>query len=491
MRNRVFKRGSMKSMRAIAFIFLFASLLLNCGLWAQQSEKATINVDFKQWNGDLDGMIKRRVIRVLVPYNRTTYFVDKGTQRGIAYDSMKLFEDDLNKKLKTGNLKVHAVFIPTSRDRLLPALADGMGDIAIGNLTITAERLKTVDFAGPVYKKVNEIVVTGSGAPAINTVDDLSGNEVFVRKSSSYYESLAALNQRFKNEGKKEVVIKEAPENLETEDMIEMANAGLIKILIVDTVLAEFWKQIFTDITLHPQVAVRTGADYGWAIRQNCPQLKTELNAFINAHGKGTTFGNVTFQKYLKNVKYVKNSTSEAEINKLKTMIAMFQKYGDQYKVDWLLMAAQGYQESRLDQTVKSQVGAIGVMQIMPATGKDLNVGDITQLDPNIQGGIKYMRFMMDQFYKNEPMDELNKMLITFASYNCGPGRMKSLRKETLARGLDPNIWFGNVEQVASEKVGRETVTYVSNIYKYYVAYQLSIEQIEERKKVKEAVTKN
>jgi membrane-bound lytic murein transglycosylase MltF len=485
---------NIKTVTKTLVAFLIATFLLSPVLRAQeQPQKASINMDlvYKKWTGDLDAMAKRRIIRVLVAYNKTTYFVDKGTQRGIAYDAMKLFEDDLNKKLKTGNLKVNAVFIPVSREKLLTGLVDGTGDVSIGNLTITPERLKTVDFTDPTAKNGSEIVVTGPGAPAINTVDDLSGQEVFVRKTSSYYESLTTLNQRFKKEGKKEMVIKESPENLETEDLIEMANAGLIKILIVDNSLAEFWKQMFADITLHPQAAVRTGANYGWAIRQNSPQLKAELNAFIKTHGKGTTFGNVTFQKYLKSVKYVKNATSEAEIKKFRTLLALFQKYGDQYKVDWLLMAAQGYQESRLDQTVKSPVGAIGVMQVMPATGADMKVGDITQLDPNIQAGIKYMRFMMDQYYKNDPMDDLNKTLMTFASYNCGPNRMKSLRTETQKRGLDPNKWFGNVERVVSEKVGQETVTYVSNIYKYYIAYKLSMDQAQRRRELKHEGTKN
>jgi membrane-bound lytic murein transglycosylase MltF len=144
-------------------------------------------------------------------------------------------------------------------------------------------------------------------------------------------------------------------------------------------------------------------------------------------------------------------------------------------------MAAQGYQESTLDQGVKSPVGAIGVMQVMPPTGKELNVGDITEVDANIHAGVKYMRFMMDQYFKDEPMDNLNKGLMTFAAYNAGPGRVRQLRRETAQRGLDPNVWFGNVERVASERIGRETVTYVSNIYKYYVAYRLLSTQ-QERK---------
>jgi membrane-bound lytic murein transglycosylase MltF len=166
--------------------------------------------------------------------------------------------------------------------------------------------------------------------------------------------------------------------------------------------------------------------------------------------------------------------------------VELFKKYGDQYQLDYLLMAAQGYQESRLDQGVKSPVGAVGVMQVMPATAKDLDVGDIRQLEPNIHAGVKYMRWVVDEYFKDEPMTPLDKGLFAFASYNAGPGRIRQLRREAEKRGLDPNVWFGNVEQIASERIGRETVTYVSNIYKYYVAYRLVAEERERRAAAKE-----
>ena len=191
-------------------------------------------------------------------------------------------------------------------------------------------------------------------------------------------------------------------------------------------------------------------------------------------------------KRYLESTKFVKNAAAEEERRKFNTMLQFFLKYGKQYQVDPVLMAAQGYQESQLDQNAKSQVGAIGVMQLMPATGKEQNVGDIRQIEPNIHAGIKYMRFMMDQYYRDEPMTPLNKMLMTFASYNAGPGRLRQLRREAEKRRLDPNVWFGNVERVASEKVGRETVQYVSNIYKYYVAYTLILEQRQAREALKQ-----
>jgi membrane-bound lytic murein transglycosylase MltF len=439
----------------------------------------------RRWTGDLDGMIERRLVRVLVPYSKTQFFIDHGTQRGLAYEAGKKFEDELNKRLKTGNLRIQVLFIPMSRDELFPALLEGRGDVVAAALTVTPERLKTVAFGPPTRKDVSEIVVTSTDAPPIASVDDLSGREVFVRRSSSYYESLQALNQRFASAGKKPVVLKDAPETLEDEDLLEMANAGLVKTLIVDDYLAEFWKQIFTSIVLHPDVSVRTGGVIAPAIRPNSPKLEAALADFQKRFGAGTTFGNVVLQRYLKETKYAKNATAASEMARLESVIALFRKYGGQYDLDWLLMAAQSYQESGLDQQKKSPVGAIGIMQVMPATGKELNVGDIAKLEPNIHAGVKYIRFMIDRYYANEPMDRLNRGLFAFASYNAGPARIRQLRTKAAERGLNPNVWFNNVERIASEEIGRETVQYVSNIYKYYVAYQLAIREVEERRQVK------
>jgi membrane-bound lytic murein transglycosylase MltF len=238
---------------------------------------------------------------------------------------------------------------------------------------------------------------------------------------------------------------------------------------------------VFPNLTVHENVAVRTGGTLAVAFRKNSPQVAAALNKFMANYGLGTSFGNQMEQRYLVSTRYAKNATSEAERKKFLALVELFRKYSDQYNMDFLLMAAQGFQESALNQDAKSPVGAIGIMQIMPATGAELKVGDITQLEANINGGVKYMRFMVDQYFKNEPMNNLDKGLFAFAAYNAGPGRVSQLRKEAEKRGLDPNVWFGNVEQIASERIGRETVTYVSNIYKYYVAYRLVMEQKQRR----------
>jgi len=456
---------------------------------AASSEKdpyALEDVTLQKFIGDLDGMIERRLIRVLVTYSKTHYFVDKGTQRGLTYDFGRLFEDNLNKKLEKKHVRIHVVFIPVARDQLVPSLIEGRGDIAAANLTITPERLKQVDFTKPTASDVSEIVVTGPGADPISGLQDLSGKEVYIRKSSSYYESIEKLNADLTRGGKKPVTVKTAPEELETEDILEMVNAGLVQITIVDYHIAEFWKQIFKDIVLHPDIAVRKGGEIGLMIRKNSPQIKAALDAFFAQYPKGSKMRNMLMQRYLKRTKFVKNATSTEEIAKFRALVEFFRKYGDRYELDYLLMIAQGYQESRLNPKARNPSGAIGVMQVLPSTGKDMNVGDITVVENNIHAGVKYIRFMMNQFFANEPMDSLNKGLFTFASYNAGPGRVTQLRKEAARRGLDPNKWFNNVEVIAAEKIGRETVQYVSNIYKYYLAYKMVQEQGEVRQRAKQ-----
>jgi membrane-bound lytic murein transglycosylase MltF len=455
-----------------------------------QSAYVPTDITARKWTGDFDGMIKRRYIRVLVTYSKTNYFVDRGTQRGLTYDVFRLFEDDLNKKLKSKHGKVHVFFVPVSRDNLIPALLEGRGDIAAANLTITPERLKQVDFSDPSRKDVSEIVVTGPGAEPIASVEELSGKEVYVHKTTSYYESLQKLNADFAKAGKAPVKVIPAPENLEIEDVLKMVNAGLLKTTIADNYLAEFWKKVLPQIVLHPEVAIRTGGEIAFMIRKDSPLLKQALNGFLAKYPEGSATRNQLLQKYLQNTKFVKNATSNEEMAKFQRTMEFFRRYGDKYDMDYLLMMAQGYQESRLDQNAKSPVGALGVMQVMPATGKDMNVGDITQIEPNIHAGVKYIRFMVNQFYENEPMDKLNKGLFAFAAYNAGPGRISQLRGLAAKRGLNPDVWFNNVEVIASEKIGRETVTYVSNIYKYYIAYKLVTEEMEDRRKAREEVQK-
>jgi membrane-bound lytic murein transglycosylase MltF len=480
---------------------VLASLVLAAGALAEtpaktppgpvaKPEARQLTTQVKTWTGDFDVMLERRVIRVLAPYSRSLYFNDKGRERGIAVDSVRGFEQWINKKYKKqlANRPITVLIIPTTRDKLLPTVIQGNGDMAVGNLTITEERRKIADFVSlPDQTSVKELVITGPKSPAIATADDLSGKTVHVRKASSYHESLVALNGRFAKERKPAMKIVLVPDALEDEDMMEMLNAGLLEAIVVDDWKARMWAQVLPKIKVNEQAVLREGGQIGWAIRKGSPKLEAEILAYMKANlTKGVITGRV--KQYMGKVKQIKDSSGKDELKRFEQTYALFEKYGKQYNFDPLMLAAQGYQESQLNQGAKSPVGAIGVMQVMPATGKELKVGDIKVVEPNIHAGVKYMDQIMTKNFPDAKFDEVNRTLFAFASYNCGPGNISKMRKAAVKSGLDPDQWFNNVEIVTAKKIGIETTTYVRNIYKYYIAYKLMAERQVEGQKAREQV---
>jgi len=439
--------------------------------------------------GDFDMMLKARVMRVTVPYSRTLYFNDKGRERGITADQMRDFENYLNKKYrkKLRNRPLTLMILPETRDRLLADVVTGLFDIAAGNLTMTEDRLKMVDFVTPEkMPTVTEVLVTGPKSPAVSVIDDLAGKTIHVRRSSSYYESLLSLNQRFEQEMREPVNIVLVPDAIEDEDLMEMLNAGLFDFIVVDDWLAKLWAQVLTKIKIRDDIVFRSGARTGWAIRKDSPGLEAEIRNFNKNYLKKYGIVAHRLQEYHKRIERLKNPTGTAAWKRFEQTIALFEKYGHKYQFDPLMLAAQGYQESTLNQNKRSPVGAVGIMQIMPETGADMKVGDITVTEHNIHAGAKYMNLLMTRYFPHANFDEQNRTLFAFASYNAGPSKIAKMRKLAEKSGLDPNTWFNSVEVVTAGKIGIETTTYVRNIYKYYAAYKLMLEAKAKQSKAKE-----
>ncbi len=424
--------------------------------------------------GDLDSIIARGYIRVLVPYSKTYYYVEGMKRYGLAYELVNLFEKELNKKLKFNPPKIRVIFIPVSRKYILPLLTGGHADMIASGYTITPDREKLVDFSSPTIADIKDIVVGGPSAPAIRSITDLAGQHVFVRENTSFQASLIKLNESLKKTGHKPMSIDFTDPYLESEDILAMVNEGMIPFTVVPEDLGKLWSSAYTNLKVYPNIVVDSNQSYGWAFRKNSPKLKSVVNQFVGTIKKGTTTGNMLYDKFLKNKDRLRNANSRealADLNKFRTL---FQKYGKTYSLDWLLLSAQAFQESQLKQQTVSHMGAVGVMQLLPSTAAHppINITDIKTADNNIHAGVKYMRYLIDKFYAREQMDFLNEQLFALAAYNCGPGNVRKLRRGAVQRGLDPNIWFDNVEILAAHHIGRETVQYVSNIYMYYRCYQ-------------------
>jgi len=430
------------------------------------------------WTGDLDVLVEKRLIRVLTVYGLGRYFLDGPQEKGLTYELFQMFEDFINKKFGTKNLPVHVVFIPVARDQLIPGLISGRGDIAAAGLTITAERDEEIDFTNPASRELSEVLVTGPSAPEINRIDDLAGQRIYVRASSSYRSSLDLLNSRFRKQGLQEVEIEDAAELLEDEDILEMVNAGLLEWAVVDDYKALIWADVFKNLTVREDLVFRSGGKIAFAIRENSPQLVEVLNEFLKSHRQGTLKGNILINRYLLDFDWAKNALAADDYERFQGVVDIFQKYGEQYGIDFLMVAAQGYQESRLDQSVRSRAGAIGVMQLLPSTANDPVVGipDINEVEPNIHAGVKYLDFIRERYFSDPEIDAFNKSMFAFAAYNAGPARVRQLREKAAQQGYNPNEWFDNVEVIAAKEIGQETVQYVANILKYYVAYRLSIQ---------------
>ncbi len=423
--------------------------------------------------GDLDTMVERRAIRVLTVYGPGRYFLKDGP-RGTVQEYADKLQKVVNEAFKTGLLTVQVPVIPVARDQLFPALQAGYGDIVMAGTTITDSRQVGVDFTNPVSKPLKEVLITGPSAPRLGSLADLSDQTVYLRLSSSYAESVRKLSQTLVEQGQAPIRIEAVDESLEDEDLIEMVDTGLLPWAVVDDYKPQMWREVFTRVTVRDDLVLREGARLAWAIRPDSPQLKTFLDNFLKENREGTLFGNIIRNRYIRDFNWTENAMGATELSRYHKLSALFRKYGTDYGMDPTLLAAQGFQESRLDQSVRSPVGAIGVMQLLPSTAKDKNVAipNIDELEPNIEAGAKYMAFLKERYFSGPELDELNGSLLALASYNAGPGRIRRLRREAAERGYDHNLWFDNVEVIVAEKVGRETVQYVSNIFKYYLTYR-------------------
>ena len=436
-------------------------------------------LNFARRTGDLDEMIKQRNIRALVVNSHTGFFYDKGQPHGIFYEALQEFQKFVNKKLKTGKLPIKVTFLPVRPDQLESGLTSGLGDIIATGIILTPERAQRVAFTAPIQSDVKLIVVTGPDFGPLTSLDDLSGKVVYANPLTVAYDKLEQLSGAFTKTGKAPIQIKAADKTLMDEDLLEMVNSGLLPATVTTSDRAEFWSKIFDHLTPHPDLPVAAGGQLAWVVRKNNPQLKALLDEFIQGHSVGTSFGNVELQRYLRDTKWVKNSTSAAEMAKFQSNVAFFKQYSAQYNFDYLMIAAQAYQESQLDQNKKNPSGAIGIMQVIPkfAAAPPISVPNVTSAQTNIEAGVKMLNNISDKYFNDGSLDGVNRTLFTFAGYNAGPNRIQRLRQLAKQQGLDPNQWFGNVEVVASKSIGLETVQYVSNIYKYYIAYKLSQEQ--------------
>lgn len=433
---------------------------------------------------DLDALIGKGVIRVLVSYNRTNFKVADSQARGFEYELIMKYRAYLRTRVKRRSWPVQFVFIPLPSDDLLPALIEGRGDIVASGLTITPERQELVDFTRPYIRNVKEVVVEAPGASRLESLDDLSGMEVMIRGDSSYAANLERLSKALVERGLAPIEIRTANRHLATEDILELVDADAVPFTVVDNHLAELWSKVYSDMRVREDLVIAEAGNIAWAVRKNSPQMLESLNTFIRTSAQGTLIGNILMQRYFLDSRWFENPLDDDIREKIEIVRALLVKYGEQYGFDWRLLAALAYQESEFNQGARSRAGAVGIMQVLPQTAAapPINIENVEDLEANIEAGAKYLAHLRDHHFKDPELSDESRLNFALAAYNAGPTRINRLRREAAVQGLDPNRWHDSVERMARSQIGLETVQYVGNINRYYIEFVL-VDRAEEKRR--------
>lgn len=464
-----------------------ALFLMSCGNDeppAERTSGAAVERISAPWTGDLDEALEsRRFLRALVTYNQTNFFIEQGAFRGLEYDLLKQYEAFLNRKRKRNELNVKIVFSVLPFEALLPALLAGKGDIVAAGLTITPERRERVDFTRPYIENIDEVVVGHKEGADLRAIEDLEGRKIHVTAGTSYVTHLKKINLRLRKQFLRPIRIIEADTHLEEEDLLQMVDAGIYDLTVVDSHLADIWSKTLPNLRSFTKMPINSGGEIAWAVRKSSPQLRDSLNRFLAGHRQGTATGNMLIRRYYDNTRWIDNPLSPQDQGRLEKLKRLFRKYADRYDFDWLKLVALAYQESRLNQNARSHRGAVGIMQLLPGTaaGPAIGISDITGVEDNIHAGVKYLAYLRDTYFNDPEIEPDHRVDFAIAAYNAGPTRINRIRKKAATLGLDPNQWFFNVEHAARRFIGREPVRYVSNIYIYYIAYRTAYRVVNQK----------
>ena len=423
------------------------------------------------FKGDLNGIRKRGVLRVLTRNNPVTYFIYRGQPIGFEYELVRLLADELNVRL--------AMIVAPDRASLVPWLLEGKGDIIAASMTITEARKQNVVFSRP-YMFVDEVLVKAKGASEPASIEGLAGRTVHARPSSGYWESLRALQAA----GLKFTMI-EAQETLETETLIGQVASSHIPLTVADSHILQVEQAYGALVEKGPRLSDAEGPkSLAFAFRPDSKALKAYVDTFVKKEYRGLKY-NIYKKRYFENIRKIRRY-KKARVDRtgrISPYDDLIKKYGQRFGLDWRLLAAQAYVESGFNPQAKSWVGAKGLFQVMPATGRSLGFTKLTDPEQGTHAGVKYLSRLISRFDPELLLSE--RIWFALAAYNAGLGHVYDARRLARQKKWDANKWFGNVEKamlLLSERKyakkarhgycrGGEPVAYVRHIRELYEVY--------------------
>lgn len=417
--------------------------------------------------GDLDAIRARGSLRVLTRNNATSYYLHQGTQSGFDYELTKRFATEHGLRLD--------VIVPPSADLLVPWLLEGRGDVIAAQFAVTPERSAQIAFSDP-YLTVDQVLVQRTSDPPVTTAAGLSGKTLAVRPSSSYRVTLDGLRP---THGPFTVV--DLPEDQETEQILAAVGSGEVPMTVADANLVAV--EVKHGVPIVATLPLVEDQPIAFGVRKGSTELAAALNAWVKANAGSVTF-NVIRKRYFESDALAAQSHADrGAAGVLSPYDELIRARSKQYGIDWRLMAAQAYQESRFDPTARSGSGALGLFQVLPRTGAEMGFTDLMDPDQGVHAGVQYVARLIDRFEPTLPFKQ--RVRFALASYNTGKGHVDDARRLAVELGLNPDKWFGNVEKallkLSEPKYSRrarygycraqEPVNYVSEIQSRYENY--------------------
>lgn len=418
---------------------------------------------------DLASIRSSGELRVLVNQSRHSSGTVKGQSIGVEYPRLRAFEQYLNRTAKGGRaLKLR--LIPRAKDQLLAALQRGEGDLVAPGELLDKPRGSAIRASAALRSNVPLILVTRQGSRRYQNLEQMPGRSLALAAGSVAGEALRPINQRLMQNQRSPIVVEWVDPSLAVEDVLEMVQAGIFSMTVVEQPIAERWAKVMPKLRLERQLVLASEGDMRWFVHRGAPMLGASVDRFLKSYQQPAD-QDAAFQRVYRRLYRVHYPLGRAERQRLEKVRPVLQRHAAQQGFDWLLLAAVAFKESTLNPAARGAGGATGLMQITPAAARSVGVGNIAALDNNVLAASKYLALIRRNFFNSPQLHERERQAFILAAYNMGPQRVQSLRAEARRRGLNPNQWFFQVERVAMEQLGMGVVSYVSSVNKYHLAY--------------------
>ncbi|MCO7516846.1 transglycosylase SLT domain-containing protein [Pseudomonas guariconensis] len=431
---------------------------------------------------DLAQIRESKVLRVLVNQSRNSSGEVKGEPVGVEYHRLRGLEHHLNARARDGQA-IRFKLIPRAKEQLLAALQRGEGDLAAPGELLDPGLVRGVSASAPVVDQVSLVLVGRKGERSFSRVEQLSGRTIALTSASAAGALVRQLNQQLALRKRAPIKIEWVDPTLAVEDVLEMVQAGIYRLTLVERPIAQRWARVMPRLRLDTRLKLGQPQAIRWYVRRDANMLLATVDRFLAGY-RAPQNQDAAFERIYRRQYRVHNPLARRDRQRLASLRAVLQKHGSAQQIDWLNLAALAFKESTLNPAARGSGGAHGLMQITPAAARRVGVSNTATVDGNVLAGARYLALIRRKFFSSAQLNERERMAFVLAAYNLGPERVQAMRAEARRRGLNSNQWFFQTERIAMEQMGMGPVNFVNSVNKYFLAFnreRASLERVGKR----------